>query len=151
MNIVYVSFNSINEPLVQSQVLSYLRGLTIFGHKFYLPTFEPEEVSPERAQKINSLLKEHAIKWGHVGYPSSRSPLKFREALKNAESRIGKLLTSQNIDLIHARSFLPAIAARWVSRKHKVPFLLDACGFWAAEKAYKGRLPVRSIGCEYYT
>ena len=41
---LYISYNAITEPIVQSQVIPYLRELSKKGIKFYLLTFEKKKL-----------------------------------------------------------------------------------------------------------
>jgi hypothetical protein len=49
------------DPLGQSQVLPYLKGLSALGHQFHLISFEKKERYQEEYQKIEKLCSEAGI------------------------------------------------------------------------------------------
>ncbi len=142
MRVGYISLNSIEEPLVQSQVLSYIKGLAARGVDYWLLTFEPEAPDEGRQRRIQAELQSFGIQWYWTEYPRRRSAMAFLSALNSATRKVFDLLAETPTDILHARSLLPAIIARRVSRRTGVPFIFDVRGFWAAEKAYKRRLPL---------
>ena len=52
---LYLSYDGISDPLGQSQVLPYLKGLARLGHKIHLISFE-------KNFQINSYMQEYLSK-----------------------------------------------------------------------------------------
>jgi len=143
--VLYVSWNSIEEPLVHSQVLNYLRGLAGFGWRFVLVTME----SPASVQSQDWLLKHRfrlkeqfgaQLEWQPVRLSRGVARMGLLARALAARRQIAALLRRSPFALIHARSYLPAWLVAGAADRAGVPWLFDARGFWVDEKVYKGSL-----------
>jgi glycosyltransferase involved in cell wall biosynthesis len=136
--VLYLSYNGIAEPLVESQVLAYLRGLTAQGFRFTLLTFE--RAAPADAAQRSAALAAQGIRWHWLrslsGLGAVSSWLDLRRGLRAAQ----RLHAQRGFRLVHARSFIPALIARQFKLRQGVPYLNDLRGFWVDEKVYRGRL-----------
>ncbi len=129
------------EPLGQSQVLSYLKGLS-GQYRFSLISFEKKEdlrigVNVEKTKKD---CESHQIRWLPQTFhyrPRIVAPvwsmliflfLCLREVRKG------------NADLIHARSYIPAAVALIVNKLTGTPFVFDMRALWPEELITAGRL-----------
>src|SRR5882672_6081578 len=98
-----------SEPLGQSQVLPYIRGLSRHhGWKFDLVAFEPPEVTDDQ---LRSLVEELAR--DGIAYSWSRRSRSHAVAVKgleagNAFARLAVRALRGRPRVIHARSYLPA-------------------------------------------
>ena len=145
-SIFYLTRNSLLEPLGQSQVMGYLRGLSQ-DHQITLITFEkPEDLADTQAMaKAEADCKAHGIVWRQKSFhhlPKLLAPAwsmfeMFWSALQAA--RRG------DVQLIHARSYLPAAAAWAVFRLTGTPFIFDMRALWPEELITAGRLQRGSI------
>jgi len=61
--ILYISYDGMTDPLGQSQVISYLIGLTKYGYSFHILSFEKKEKWISTGNEIQNLLDENGIKW----------------------------------------------------------------------------------------
>ncbi len=73
---LYISYNAITEPIVQSQVMPYLKRLSEKGIRFYLLTFEKKKMNNDEKTKILDTLKKQSgsgsdIEWFHLNYHKS--------------------------------------------------------------------------------
>ena len=143
---LYITRNGLLEPLGQSQVMSYLKGLSQ-GYQITLITFEkPEDLADTQAMaKANADCEAHGINWRPKRFrhrPKLLAPAwcmfeMFWSALQAA--RRG------DVQLIHARSYLPAAAAWAVNRLTGTPFIFDMRALWPEELITAGRLQRGSI------
>jgi len=143
IDILYISYNGIDEPLVQSQVVNYLQGLTQLGYRFALLTFERGKADTNNVARER--LAELGIEWhgitAHRGWGALSSLLDvFR-----GTSAAMRVLERKPVRLVHARSFIPALIAWRLKRKRRLPFVNDLRGFWVDEKVYRGRLRENSV------
>lgn len=121
-----------NEPLVQTQVIPYLRELVKGGHEMTLLTFEPGEVD-EAA--VRASLAADGIEWNWLRYHKRPSVPATLYDVANAVRFIRKLMRKQPFDILHARSHVPmmmAALARKVS-SHNPKLLFDIRGFMPEE------------------
>lgn len=138
--VLYVSYDGLLEPLGQSQVLAYLRGLAP-RHRITLLTYEkPADWAVEaRRRRMVEDVRRAGIRWIALGYHNSPAP--FAAAFDLA---VGLLLglglsLRRRFDIVHARSDPPAAVAWALKRLLGTRFLYDTRGFWADQRADSGR------------
>ena len=145
-SIFYLTRNSLLEPLGQSQVMGYLRGLSQ-DHQITLITFEkPEDLADTQAMaKAEADCEAHGIDWRPKRF--RRSPKLFAPAWSMFEMFWSALQAARrgDVQLIHARSYLPAAAAWAVFRLTGTPFIFDMRALWPEELITAGRLQRGSI------
>ena len=143
---LYLTRNGLLEPLGQSQVLSYLKGLSR-DHHITLITFEkPEDLADTQAMaKANADCEAHDIDWRPKRF--RRGPKILAPAWSMFEMFWSALQAARRGDaqLIHARSYLPAAAAWAVNRLTGTPFIFDMRALWPEELITAGRLQRGSI------
>jgi len=109
---LYVCYFSLYEPLVQTQVLPYLRGISRAGGKVWLLTFEramPEhwKTEPEEIWRIR--LREDGIEWLTLPYHRRPSlPAKIVDIVTGT-LRVIRTVRREKIDIIHGRSQLATV------------------------------------------
>ncbi len=138
---LYLTRNGILEPLGQSQVLAYLRGLS----NAYLVTLITYEKDADwrdiaRVQAMWEECNRLGIRW---------LPQRFRPSPKVFAPALSMLrmlwlawweVKAQSVRIIHARSYIPAGVALIVSRLTGVPFIFDMRALWPEELITAGRL-----------
>lgn len=67
-NILYLSYDGMTDPLGQSQVLPYIIGLTKYGYKFSLISFEKLERFESQRAEIEKICRENNIDWSPLIY-----------------------------------------------------------------------------------
>jgi glycosyltransferase involved in cell wall biosynthesis len=135
---LYLCYFGLREPLVQTQVLPYLRELQKNGVKIFLLTFEPnfktdwtvEEVETEKRK-----LADENINWFALPYHKRPSaPATLYDVLCGARFA-AKLIRREKIDVLHARVHTPAMMGA-IAKKFsggKVKLLFDIRGFFPEE------------------
>src|SRR5690349_1592445 len=102
---LYICYFWIGEPLVQTQVIPYLRELTKAGVKVLLLTFErPGDVRTE-AETANERerLAAVGIEWHTLTYHQNPSvPATFYDIVVGA-LRVRHLINEQRVDILHCR------------------------------------------------
>lgn len=138
---LYLTRNGLLEPLGQSQVLAYLRGLSR-DHRITLITYEKDEdrADAARMDAMQAECDRLGIRW---------LPQRFRARPKVIAPALSMLrmvwllrreVKGQGARLIHARSYIPAAVAMIVSRMTGVPFIFDMRALWPEELITAGRL-----------
>lgn len=139
MKILFISYNGALEPLIKSQAIPYLDGLSRKGVKCVLLTFEKRLIDKkhfkEATKNLKIELKNKNIEWYYLKYHKRPTlPATFSDLL------VGFIVSSwiiiyKRIDIVHARACIAGAigyaAARITSRK----FLLDERGLMAEEYA----------------
>ncbi|WGT51481.1 glycosyltransferase [Thioclava nitratireducens] len=143
---LYLTRNGLMEPLGQSQVLAYLRGLSK-DYRVTLITYEKDEDRNDAARF--SLLRTECERLGIRWLPQRFRPRPKVIAPAFSMLRmvwlVRREVRGQHAQLIHARSYIPAAVAMIVSRMTGVPFIFDMRALWPEELITAGRLRRRSI------
>ncbi|MFN8309986.1 MAG: glycosyltransferase [Chitinophagales bacterium] len=134
VNVLYLSYDGMTDPLGQSQVIPYIAGLTKKGLRFHLISFEKPQRFAERGPFISKLLKEAGIEWHPLMY-TKRPPLfstlydvwRMRQLAK-------KLVKTYHISIVHCRSYISALIGLHLKRSLGLKFIFDMRGFWADER-----------------
>jgi len=143
---LYLTRNGLLEPLGQSQVLAYLRGLSR-NYRITLITYEKDEdwVDQLRVARQREECERLGIRW----LPQRFLPRAKVIALALSTLRMVWLVRGevrgQGARLIHARSYIPAAVAMIVSRLTGVPFIFDMRALWPEELITAGRLRRGSV------
>jgi glycosyltransferase involved in cell wall biosynthesis len=135
--VLFISYNGMLEPLGQTQVLPYLRELSKRGVKFTLLSFEkPAAFTAEGQRECETLkqeLSEYGIEWHWLRYhqrPSLPATIFDVQAGVRYASR---LVQRNKIELVHARSYIPATIALQLKRKFGIKMIFDVRGLMAEE------------------
>jgi len=132
--IVYLSYDGAAEPLGRSQVLGYL--LRLAGeHDITLISFEKGRAGRDA---LRDELSRAGIAWVPLDYhrrPPVLSTLLDVLAGRRALVRVAR---AGRVDVVHVRSYVPALIALLADRVAPAPLLFDIRGFWADERVEGG-------------
>ena len=152
--VLYITYDGLTDPLGQSQILPYLKGLSKYGYRFTVLSFEKKERFQKNAGMIKLLTAESNISWVPLPF-TTRPPLlsKFYDAVR-MKSKAVVLHKSVQFDMVHCRSYIAADVGLYLKQKFGVKFFFDMRGFWADEKKdgghWKANHPVLSRVYKYY-
>jgi len=138
---LYLTRNGLLEPLGQSQVFAYLRGLSR-DHAVTLISYEKPEDRADRARMARARAEcaRHGIRW----LPQEFRPRPRIVAPALSMVRMAWLVWREvrggRARLIHARSYIPAAVALTVHRLTGAPFIFDMRALWPEELITAGRL-----------
>lgn len=138
---IYVTRNGLLEPLGQSQVLAYLRGLSR-DYRITLITYEKDadRADADRMAAVRAECERLGIRW---------LPQRFRPRPRVIAPALSMLrmvwlvrreAKGEGARLIHARSYIPAAVAMIAGRMTGVPFVFDMRALWPEELITAGRL-----------
>lgn len=139
MRALYLSYDGLADPLGGSQVLPYLTGLSKRGHEISIISFEKAEAGPRALERARGQCAEHGIDWHPLRYhkqPPILSTVWDVAAMRVAAAQLHR---KKRFELVHCRSYLPALAGLSLKRRHAVRFLFDMRGYWPDEKVEGGR------------
>ena len=144
MRTLYLCYFGLREPLVQTQVLPYLRELGSGGVGVYLLTFEPDGISgwdDAEREDWRVRLESQGIQWTALTYHKRPSlPATLYDIACGALAAI-RLVRRERVDMLHARGYVPAamgaLAKPWTAAK----LIFDIRGFMAEEYVDAGVWP----------
>lgn len=128
---LYICYFGIREPLVQTQVLPYLREIRKGGIEVSILTFEPQP--GEWEAELRRSLSEEGIDWHSLKYHKRPSIPATLFDIANGLRKINSLARSKKIDVYHARGHLPAPMAALAKTLRGGKFLFDIRGFLPEE------------------
>src|SRR3989338_4928570 len=137
MKTLFISYNSALEPLIQSQGIPYLKGLSGNGIECTLLSFEkPRMQGKDWKKKKNRLkmeLKNSGIDWHILKY--HKKPTVPATAFDICQGIIRGLsiILKKKIDIIHARAAVPAVIAYILAKITKKKLICDIMGLMAEE------------------
>ncbi|MBW3560440.1 MAG: glycosyltransferase [Proteobacteria bacterium] len=141
MKVLYLSYTGLLEPLGQSQVLAYLRGLSEH-HSFTLISFEKSADlhDRERVAAMRRDCQALGVRWLPQRYHQSPRMLATAWDLTVFLALAAWQRLRGRAQLVHARSYIPAFVALVLRRVLGAPFIFDMRAFWPEEMVAAGRL-----------
>lgn len=141
---LYLCYFGLREPLVQTQVLPYLRQVVAGGVAVSLLTFEPalkRSWSPEQIEAEQLRLAGDGISWYCLPYHKRPSvPATLYDVVAGARLA-AQLVRKERINVLHARGHVPALmgalAKSWVGGR----LIFDIRGFMPEEYTDAGIWP----------
>lgn len=133
---LYLCYFGIRQPLVQTQVLPYLRELAKSGLTVHLLTFEPELATQWSAEQLNTQkaqLAGEGIHWFYLPYHKSPSlPATLYDIFAGARFAVN-LARREGINVLHARAHVPMAMALLALRIRPFKVIFDIRGLMAEE------------------
>jgi glycosyltransferase involved in cell wall biosynthesis len=147
--VLYISYNGMLDPLGQSQVIPYLRELGRVGVGFTLLSFERAQAwegeGLARREELQHRLAEDNIDWHYLRYHQKPSlPATIYDVLLGVRVA-SKLVRQKKIELVHARSHIPATIALALKKRFHLKMIFDVRGLMAEEYLDAGHWRERSI------
>jgi glycosyltransferase involved in cell wall biosynthesis len=150
--VLFISYNGMLDPLGQSQVIPYLRELSQKGIRFTLLSFERaaafEPAGRSRSEGLRESLAADDIEWHWLRYHQKPSlPATIYDVLAGTHYAT-RLVRGNGIEMVHARSHIPATIALALKRRFGVKMIFDIRGLMAeeyvdAEHWRQGSIPFR--------
>jgi len=141
--ILYISLTGMTEPLGRSQVLEYLMDLSK-KNCIYLISFERKH-DLGNIDEIKAFIQEHNIEWNYMFYSNKYGIVSTVWQIMEATRLGSKLVKKHAINIVHARSMIPATMGLLLKKIHGVKLLFDIRGFAVDEKVDSGRLQKSSL------
>lgn len=136
LNTLYLCYFGLREPLVQTQVVSYLKEIAKTEIIVNLLTFEPdlkEKWTDESIESEREKLKQAGIDWYFLPYHKRPTALAtFYDVLCGAWLAL-KLVRRKKINVLHARTHIPLLMALAVKPFTGCKMIFDIRGLVAEE------------------
>jgi len=147
--VLYISYNGMLDPLGQSQVIPYLKELSRAGVSFTLLSFERSlAFTAEGVEMCAALRRELAaceIDWHWLRYHKTPSLPATGYDVWAGVRYCSRLVRSKQIEMVHARSHIPAAMALRLKRRFGVKMIFDVRGLLADEYVDAGHWQQASI------
>lgn len=154
INVLYVSYNGMTDPLGQSQVLSYLKGLSKKNIKFHLISVEKPKEYKKEVESIRKILNNYDISWYPIKYTKKPPVFSTMYDINKMKKKAIKIQKNNRLDLVHCRGYISSIIGLYLKEKFNLKFIFDMRGFFADERV-DGKLwnltnPIYKIIYEYF-
>lgn len=134
LKVLYISYDGMTDPLGQSQVIPYLKGLSALGHQISILSCEKKSRFEKEENEIRKQLEKNNIKWFPIFYTPKPPVLSTLKDISNLKKKSKEICTSEQIEIVHCRSYISAIVGEGLKDKFKIKFIFDMRGFWADER-----------------
>ncbi len=142
------------DPLGQSQVLPYIINIDKKKYKFHLISFEKRTRFKQNKSQIQNICDKNNISWRPLIYTKNPPLFSTLWDLVKLNQSIKKIGSKTTFDIIHCRSYLPAIFGLKFKKKWNVKMLFDMRGFWADERVEGGlwnlKNPIYKLVYKYF-
>lgn len=133
--VLYISYDGLLEPLGQSQVLQYLH-LLAKEYQITLVTYEkPEDWA--KTKERNALIEKiraAGIRWIPLRYHKRPTAPATAYDLAVGFFLCIYLVIRYRIEIVHVRSYVPAVLGLLLKKFFGIRFIFDMRGFWADER-----------------
>ena len=136
--VLYLSYDGMTDPLGQSQVLPYLKGISKAGYNIHLVSYEKVDKYKKHRAVIEQICKEANINWHPQDYEIEGGLKKTLRQVRRMKKITFYLHEKHKFDIIHCRSYISALSGLQLKRKTDVKFIFDMRGFWANERVDGG-------------
>jgi glycosyltransferase involved in cell wall biosynthesis len=138
VNVLFLAYDGMTDPLGQSQVLSYLRLLSLQGFSFDIISFEKPGVYAAKKSLLEESIKGYDIRWHPLPYTKSPPVLSTLKDLWMGWKKVKQLAQDRQIDIVHSRGYIIGNIARATKRVYGAKLIFDMRGWWADEKLESG-------------
>ena len=130
-SVLFISYDGLTDPLGQSQILPYLKGLAKAGYHITILSCEKSENFEKNRIEISKSLNGFTIKWAPIYY--HKKPLVFSTVYDvwQLQQKARQLHRIENFDLVHTRAGVPALIGLWMKKRYGIKFLNDIREFYA--------------------
>ncbi len=145
MNVLYLTYDGLTDPLGQSQIIPYMQGMASLGYSITIISCEKTDRLEKDGSVIQSLLQQFGIQWQPVLYSNVIPVVSQLTTLHRLYKAAKKLLQQKNYSIIHCRSTLPAMVGYRLKKQFSIPLIFDMRGFWAEERVEGNIWPQNKI------
>ncbi|MDD5072402.1 MAG: glycosyltransferase [Candidatus Omnitrophica bacterium] len=138
--ILYITYDGLMDPVAQSQVLPYLKGLSNRGFGISVISFEKKERmgAGKGREEVKAELEKNGITWGPLKYHRSPAiPATVYDIIKGSCSALSSIRKG-DVGAVHARGYIPALIGLFLKRVAGKRLIFDMRGFWPDEKVDAG-------------
>jgi len=150
LRVLYLCYLSLDDPLVETQVVAYLERLAERGHTIHLLTWEVRRQSRTERQRIRERLRGRGIHWHRLRYHKRLSLLATAFDSLSGIVVAFELIRRHRLVAVHARSHIPAFMGLALRRLTGARLIFDIRGLLAQEYVDAGNwragsTPVRLV------
>lgn len=132
--ILYITYDGLTDPLGQSQVLPYIKGLSKNGYDFSILSCEKKDKFYSQKAQLSEELKLYNIKWYPLIYHKHPKILSTLWDIRQLYTKALKLNQKEKFNIVHCRSYIASLIGFKLKQQSGIKFIFDMRGFWADER-----------------
>jgi len=136
--VLYISYDGMTDPLGQSQVIPYLKGLAAYGHAISIVSAEKPLGFSAQGDSTQNEMQEAKLSWHPVTFSNKIPGWSAWRNYRRLVSMTKKICRSNHFEIVHCRSYIPAMIGLKLKKKIGCKFIFDMRGFWPDERAEGG-------------
>jgi glycosyltransferase involved in cell wall biosynthesis len=137
-HVLYLSYDGVAEPIGQSQIVPYLRGLVARGFRFTVISYEkPGHLDRRGRQALRTTLAAQGIDWRPLTYHKRPALTATVYDLVRGLALACAVALRDAVQLVHVRSYVVATIGLMLQSRG-IPFLFDTRGLWVDERIEGG-------------
>lgn len=129
--VLFISHDGLTDPLGQSQILPYLKGLAGADYHFTILSCEKPINFEKNKQEISTSLINFTIKWVPIYYHKRPPVIATLYDVWQLRRKAKSLHRKEHFDLVHTRPGVAALIGLWLKKEYGVKFLNDIREFYA--------------------
>lgn len=138
---LYISYDGMGEPLGRSQVAAYLERLAVSADITLISFEKPDADLPALRLQFSA----SGIRWIPLSYSKRPPVLSTAWDVWAGVRAVRREAARKQPDVIHVRSYVPALIAVRSGLLSRTKLLFDIRGFWADERVEGGLWPAGGI------
>jgi glycosyltransferase involved in cell wall biosynthesis len=135
---LYICYFGLREPLVQTQVLPYVRELAAGGHRMSLLTFEPARWTGPETDAWRERLRRDGIAWHKLRYHKRPTVPATLYDIARGALRAAAIARREKIEILHGRSHVGAAIGALARMMAGGRLIFDIRGLLAEEYVDSG-------------
>src|SRR5689334_15322048 len=133
-HVLFISYDGMTDPLGQSQVIPYLRGLAALNHRITIVSAEKSDRFKKYFPGIKHQLNVSNIEWAPVLFSKRFPGLSAWGNYYRLKKVAREICRNSQINIVHCRSLIPAMIGMSLKKKFRIKMIFDMRGFWADER-----------------
>lgn len=135
---LFISYDGLTDPLGQSQIIPYMKGLSSYGYDITILSAEKTDRFIKLSPIIQQLLDKTNIKWETISFTTSPPIFSKLIDIHKLKRKAERLFLENKYSLIHCRSYQAIEIGVYLKKKYGVKILFDMRGFWVDERVEGG-------------
>jgi glycosyltransferase involved in cell wall biosynthesis len=137
-SILYISYDGLTDSLGQSQILAYLKRLSLQGNRIVILSYEKADRFAEFGSQVAETVRAHHLTWEPLTYTKRPPILSTVWDIRKGFTKCKELHRIHRFDIVHCRGYIAAIMGKNLKEKFGLKFIFDMRGWWPDEKLESG-------------
>lgn len=137
IKVLYLSYEGMTDPLGQSQVLSYMSGMSP-DYEVTIVSCEKQERYQKQSADIKQICEQAGINWQPFFFSTSPPGFATIYNIWKMYRKARQVCSNEDVQIVHCRSYITSLIGMKMKKKFNSKFIFDMRGFWIDEKIEAG-------------